>query len=82
MRFGKHAMVGLVLDIFDWIGIGMIPGLGDVVDVVATVYWTKTLGPAGMWEAVEIVPGVDLLPINIALGMIADGRAASQTSVT
>ncbi len=75
MRFAKHACVGLALDTFDWMLLGMIPGLGDVVDVISTVYWTAVLGPVGLIEAIELVPGADILPVNIALGMMADGRA-------
>jgi hypothetical protein len=76
MRFGKHACIGLALDVFDWALIGMIPGVGDVVDIVAVLYWTSKLGPAGLVEALELIPGADILPCNVVLGMMADGRAA------
>lgn len=78
MRFGKHAFVGLLLDTFDWCVIGMIPGVGDVVDVISILYWTGKLGPAGFAEALELIPGADVLPCNLVLGMMADGKAARQ----
>ena len=80
MKFGKHAVIGLALDMFDWIGIGMIPILGDVVDVVATFYWMSKLGPIGAFEAIELIPFADILPTNIMLGMMVDGKL-SRTQV-
>lgn len=76
MRIGKHAVIGLALDIFDWALIGMVPGLGDVVDIVAIAYWTRKLGRVGLVEALELLPAADVLPINVALGMMIDGREA------
>lgn len=34
-----HTLVGLLFDLFDWIGLGMIPVFGDVIDAVAMIYW-------------------------------------------
>ena len=76
MKFGKYAGIGLALDMFDWLGIGMIPGLGDIVDVAATFFWMSKLGPLGLIEAIECIPGVDLLPTNVILGVIVDTRLA------
>ncbi len=81
MRFGKHAFVGLALDAFDWALVGMIPVVGDVVDVVATLYWTSKLGAMGLVEVLELIPGADVLPCNLVLGMIVDGKR-SGTEVT
>jgi hypothetical protein len=76
VKFGKHAAIGLALDVFDWAGIGMIPGLGDIVDVGAALFWMSKLGPLGLTELLEVVPGADILPTNMVLGMVIDGRLA------
>jgi glycine cleavage system H protein len=78
MKIGFFTFVGLALDIFDWLLVGMIPGLGDIVDVIAVVVWTVILGPAGLLEALELIPGMDILPFNTALGMLADSRGTNQ----
>ncbi len=82
MKIGKYAVIGFALDVFDWVLIGLIPGVGDVADVIATVYWTRVLGVLGLIEAIELIPVADVLPFNTALGMVADGRAATARLAT
>jgi hypothetical protein len=72
----KYTLIGFALDLFDWIGIGMIPIIGDVVDAAATIFWYKVVGPIGLTSAIEIIPGLDILPTNIAIGLYADYRGA------
>jgi hypothetical protein len=69
-----YTLVGLLFDLFDWIGLGMIPVFGDVIDAVTMIYWVKVIGPAGLAEAIEFVPGADILPTNVVLGLYADSR--------
>jgi hypothetical protein len=69
-----HTLVGLLFDLFDWIGLGMIPVYGDVIDAIAMIYWIKVIGPAGFIDAVEFIPGADILPTNILLGLYADSK--------
>jgi len=68
----KYTIIGLIFDLIDWIGIGIFPGLGDIVDLVASVYWYREIGPMGLASAIELVPGLDILPTNLALGIYAD----------
>jgi hypothetical protein len=69
-----YTLVGLLFDLFDWIGLGMIPVFGDVIDAVAMIYWVKVIGPAGLAEAIEFIPGADILPTNIVFGLYADSK--------
>jgi len=56
----------------------MIPVLGDLVDVVASLYWFKKLGPIGLAALIELVPMLDLLPTNLALGYMADQKGGKK----
>jgi hypothetical protein len=73
-----YTLIGLALDVFDWLIVGMIPLIGDIVDLAATVLWLKVLGPVGLAAAVELIPAADILPTNIALGIYADYRAEAE----
>ena len=66
-----HLIVGILLDAVDYILIGMIPGLGDVVDAVGILYFCFFLGPLGVAPAIELVPGLDILPTNMITGFYA-----------
>ena len=68
----RHTLVGLALDIIDWVLIGFIPGLGDVVDALGAIYFYKQLGIVGALPIVEVIPGFDILPTNTAMGIYAD----------
>jgi len=65
----------LALDVFDWAAVGMVPILGDIIDLIGTAYWFKVLGPIGLATAIELIPGADILPTNLALGIYADSKA-------
>jgi len=67
-----HTLVGLLLDILDWLGLGIIPGIGGLIDTAGTAYFLKVLGPIGAASALELVPFADVLPVNITLGLYAD----------
>ena len=67
-----HTLVGLLLDVLDWLGLGLIPGIGGLIDTAGTAYFLKVLGPVGAASALELVPFADMLPVNIALGLYAD----------
>ena len=68
----KNTIIGLLLDIPDFLGFGMIPILGDIIDVLGIIYFTKVLGVGGVMGALELVPGLDELPIFTFLGVYAD----------
>lgn len=69
-----YIIVGVVLDLFDWFIVGLIPIWGDAVDALATLFWWKTLGVEGLVSALEFIPGFDIFPTNIVLGLIAARR--------
>ena len=73
MRF-LNTLVGLLLDVFDWVAVGMIPGAGDIIDVIGAIWWYKQLGVEGVAAAIELIPGLDILPTNLVLGLLADHR--------
>ena len=78
MRIGKQTFIGLFLDLFDWAVVGLIPFLGDIVDLIAAFYWYRKIGWAGAIAAVEILPVFDVLPTNIALGLYADNKGGKK----
>ena len=67
-----HFIVGLLFDVVDWLVLGFMPILGDLVDLAAAAYFTHVLGPVGLTSALELVPFADFLPTNILLGLYAD----------
>lgn len=76
MKIGRYTLIGFVLDVFDWIGIGMIPVVADIVDIGAAIFWTvKLKNPLGLVAGIELIPLVDILPTNIAIGYYADQKA-------
>ena len=63
--------VGVLLDLPDFLLAGLLPIIGDIIDVIGTFYFYRVLGPAGLVGAVELIPGIDILPTYTALGVYA-----------
>ena len=63
--------VGALLDIIDWLAVGFIPILGDIIDIAGSVYFYKMLGPLGAAGLIELIPGLDILPTFTLLGAAA-----------
>jgi len=63
-------LVGVLLDLLDWLGWGMIPLLCDIVDALGIYYYWKVekLDVVAALGAVELFPGLDVLPTFTALG--------------
>jgi hypothetical protein len=75
MKIGKYTIIGAIFDLVDWIGIGMIPVFGDVLDVAATIFWfVSGVGLVGAASLIEVVPLADILPTNIVVGLYADNK--------
>jgi len=57
----------------DFLIVGLIPGLGEVFDIVPAVYFYRVLGPVGLTGLVELIPigVVDILPIWTVMGVYA-----------
>ena len=66
-----HIAVGVAFDIIDFLGIGLIPIVGDVIDVAAALYFYKFVGVVGLAGLVELIPFVDILPTFTAIGIYA-----------
>ena len=66
-----HITVGFALDVIDFLGIGLIPILGDVVDVIGALYFYRFVGVLSLAGLVEIIPLFDILPTFTALGIYA-----------
>lgn len=66
-----HIAVGVAFDVIDFLGLGLIPILGDALDVVAALYFYKFLGIVGLVGLVELIPLADILPTWTALGIYA-----------
>jgi hypothetical protein len=67
----KPVFVGLCFDIVDWVIIGLIPIVFDVFDFLCGLYWYTKVGAVGLASLIEVIPGLDVLPTNIALGVYA-----------
>jgi len=67
----RHIIVGLLLDIFDWLGMGLIPVLADIVDLIGVAYFYRVLGPVSLAGLIELVPMLDTLPTFTAMGAYA-----------
>ncbi|MBO3809645.1 MAG: hypothetical protein FGF50_08645 [Candidatus Brockarchaeota archaeon] len=75
----RPVIVGLVLDVVDFIG-GFIPIVGDVVDVVGVAYfWTiEKLDLLALTGMFELIPAADLLPTFTALGIYKSMRGGGE----
>ena len=66
----RHILIGVMFDLLDFT-FGWIPLLGDMLDVLAMIYWYMQVGLPGILAGVELIPLADILPINVALGLYA-----------
>ena len=67
----KHLLVGFMLDLPDFLGFGLIPVVGDIIDILGIAYFYRVLGPTALAAALELIPGFDILPSYTALGLYA-----------
>ena len=54
--------IAIISDLIDYLGIGMIPILGDLVDFITAILLYPYLGVYAFGWLVEIVPLVDVVP--------------------
>ena len=71
-----HLGVGFGLDLLDWLLVGMIPLVGDVLDVVGFLYFyfKAKVSYVAAIGAIELIPGLDILPTWTAIGLYAARR--------
>lgn len=75
LTIGPYTIAGGLFDLLDVFVIGLIPGIGDIIDVLAAFLWYRVLeSPVGFLAGIEVVPSFDLLPTNIVLGLMADQK--------
>jgi hypothetical protein len=67
----QHIVVGALLDLVDYLAVGLAPILGDIVDLIGVAYFWRVLGPVSLSGLLEVVPGMDVLPTFTALGAYA-----------
>jgi hypothetical protein len=70
----KWTLVGLGLDALDLVEFVVGPGnvIAFVGSTIGTVIWIRVLGSKGFVSILEMIPYLDLLPLNTALGIYAD----------
>ena len=78
MRIGRHTLVGLLLDVVDWLVVGLVPFLDAIIDLFGAWYFYRILGPAGLASLLELFPMADIFPTNLMLGILADMRVEEQ----
>jgi|GEM_PF-3397847 len=73
IHWGLALLVGLIFDIVDWLGVGLIPGVGDVFDLIAVGVLFKLVGPIALFGAVELLPVAvtDALPVFTVTVIVA-----------
>ena len=64
----------IVLDGIDYVGVGFVTILGDVIDIISIPIMYKLLGNnlLAVLGAVELVPLADIFPSNTLLALIVD----------
>ena len=76
----KYTLFGAILDAFDYLVLGFLPIIGDVVDLFGTVCWLTILkSPVALVGAIEFIPLADVLPTNIFIGVYADHKGAKKS---
>ncbi|MEM3870968.1 MAG: hypothetical protein QXE05_00160 [Nitrososphaeria archaeon] len=64
-RWKTALILALANDMLDFLAVGAIPGLGDILDLgTAGLAYYLTGEPITLATAAEIVPGADFLPIS------------------
>ncbi len=64
-------IIGAFLDVLDYILIGSIPIIGDIVDLIGVAYFWRVLGPFSLAGLIELMPAFDILPTYTFLGILA-----------
>lgn len=73
----KYTLIGIALDVADLLVLFTIYGV-PVLSLASTAFWFLKLGPIGIANGVQAIPGVSALPINTAMGFIADKRGTKE----
>lgn len=72
LRWKASFGLALLNDILDLAGIGAIPVIGDIFDLITSALLWKTLGTSyTLPTLIEFIPGADFLPIYTATVSLA-----------
>ena len=75
-----YTIIGVLFDVFDFAIVGMLPVIGDIVDILATAFWFTKLGAVGLLAGVELIPLADILPLNILCGFLVDKQGEKKAT--
>jgi len=64
-------VVSALLDVFDYVGVGLLPVVGDVVDIMGACLLFYLMGPVGLASLVELIPFLDVVPTYLAITLLA-----------
>jgi len=73
VHWGIALLAAIVLDLLDFAGVGLIPGIGDVFDLIAIAILFKLIGPLALIGFAELIPVAvtDALPIFTVIVILA-----------
>ena len=69
----KYSLIGFAFDVADLFVMFTLWGV-PVLSLATTAFWISVLGPVGIANGVQVIPGVSALPINTAMGFMADTK--------
>lgn len=71
-KWNLALLLAIANDLLDFLAVGAIPGLGDVLDIGTTgLIYYLTGEPITLANAAELVPGADFLPLCSAATLVA-----------
>lgn len=62
-------LLALFNDFLDFMGIGCVPIVGDLIDIITSAFLMIAYGVPGAIALLELIPGIDILPIMIVTGV-------------
>lgn len=71
MRRWRYILIGFLFDLPDFLGFGLIPGLGDVFDLIGVAYFYSIIGKESLLGLIEIFLAADVIPTFTLLGIYA-----------
>lgn len=63
-------LLALFNDFLDFMGIGCTPIVGDLIDITTGALLMIAYGVPGAIALLELIPGIDILPIMIITGIV------------
>jgi hypothetical protein len=71
-RFYLALFIAILLDLFDFLIVGLIPGLGDIADIIGIAVLFPLIGPASLLGVFEFIPIIgDLSPTFVVAVLLS-----------